>query len=150
MIKYNPSRNPLILSQLCHDSYSVGWMERQQLSCFCICCQNWLSACPWLTVDSALYYQYVGSLVAEYPIVLVMYCVAFFSWKVLKETNTLHPGAVLQSRKASCLSTVFSIDALRFGLPRFAAPFELWINGQEVTCLMSNSLSKFRNSYEHR
>lgn len=57
--------------------------------CFCICCQNWLSARPWRTEDSVLYFQGFGSLVAEYSLLHVVYWVASLPWEVGKEINTL-------------------------------------------------------------
>lgn len=102
---------------------AVAWFVSGRLDkaasapCFCICCQNWLSARPWRTEDSVLYFQGFGSLVADYSLLQVVYCVASLPWEVGKEINTL-PLVVsfdnLEEQAVYLLS--FSMDTLRFGL----------------------------------
>lgn len=82
-----------------------------------ICCQNWLSAHPWLTEDSILYFQGFGFLVAEYSLLQVVYCVTSLPWEFGKEIHSL-PLVVsfdnLEEQAVYLLS--FSMTTLRFGL----------------------------------
>lgn len=102
---------------------AVAWFVSGRLDkaasapCFCICCQNWLSARPWRTEDSVLYFQGFGSLVAEYSLLQVVYCVASLPWEVGKEINTLPLVVSFDNLKEQAVYLLsFSMDTLRFGL----------------------------------